>query len=235
MFRIGVSSRVRLFGIALGLCAVLLAINTNDSVSAYGVLESPGNWPENWPAELEPFREKATSVGWAAGSLFKYHSIPFEDRASFEGAWPAILRLKTKGAPITLITCRAQGTENGPNGTFETGPRVHIICPTEGEYEIDEDGAYHHIGPWTDDVANEADPLPSLVVLRKSDMKWVDWNRFPMDDDYFDLPKKSRVEITIYVDGDVVDLNRIHIPAHTPIEDHRKLDGAVDSQYSAIR
>ena len=61
-----------------------------------------GEWPKTWPAELEPLREHAhTLVGPMVEQ--RHYEIPFTDRAEFEKAWPPLLEVKSKGAPIILV------------------------------------------------------------------------------------------------------------------------------------
>src|SRR5687767_13461359 len=59
-----------------------------------------GTWPASWPKELEPLRKQA----WTWQHEFHvYYDIPFASREEFEAAWPHILKLKDKGASITLV------------------------------------------------------------------------------------------------------------------------------------
>jgi len=90
---------------------------------------------------------------------------PSAKRQEFESAWPQILKVKSKGAPVRLV--------RGPNfflGGSKAGVVVH--CPPAGQ------------------AANPATP----------------------DD---------QIYIELVVDGDIVDLNRIPLPADTPIIDER--------------
>ena len=80
---------------ALTLCAA-------SSVYALYSVSNTGDWPQTWPKELEPLRKQSTTfVGPEVES--QHFSIPFADRDTFERAWPHLLKVKTKGAPILQI------------------------------------------------------------------------------------------------------------------------------------
>jgi hypothetical protein len=61
-----------------------------------------GTWPTSWPKELEPLRKQArTLVGPMEPQ--EHYQIPFTKREQFESAWPYLLKVKSKGAPIILV------------------------------------------------------------------------------------------------------------------------------------
>lgn len=77
------------------LCAVCSA-----AYALYGVNDT-GTWPKSWPAQLEPLRKQArTLVGPEVEQ--RHYAIRFTKREEFEAAWPQLLKVKTKGAPIFL-------------------------------------------------------------------------------------------------------------------------------------
>jgi hypothetical protein len=59
-----------------------------------------GAWPKTWPQELEKFRKEAWT--WKHGFGGMSYDIPFASKEDFEAAWPHIVKLKSKGASITL-------------------------------------------------------------------------------------------------------------------------------------
>ena len=70
---------------------------------AYAMYEvmDHGDWPPSWPRELEPLRKQSrTLVGPTLPH--RHDQIPFTQREQFESAWPALLKVKTSGAPIIL-------------------------------------------------------------------------------------------------------------------------------------
>jgi len=75
---------------------------TAGSVHALEEGHPGGTWPKSWPRELEPLRKQAWT--WVSGQVLQtsYH-IPFANREEFDRAWPHILKLKSKGASLTLL------------------------------------------------------------------------------------------------------------------------------------
>jgi hypothetical protein len=150
--------------------ALLVAIVFCAIGSAYALYQvsEEGTWPKSWPKELEPLRKQSrTLVGPEV--LNRHYAIRFTKREELESAWPHILSVKSKGAPIFLV--------RGPNfflgGKTKAGVVVH--CPPLGQ---------------ADDPAT---------------------------------PEATFIELV--ADGDVVDLNRLPLPADTPIIDRRFEDG----------
>ena len=155
-----------------GLFAACSAVQALYSVSY------EGTWPKSWPKELEPLRKQARTLeGPLAPNL--HYAIRFNKREEFESAWPYIVELKSKGAPIIL--------KRGPNfflgGSSKAGVVVH--CPPAGN-------------------KNPERPIPAQ---NNANMPWMN------------------PTIELVVDGDIVDLNRIRLPADTVIIDQRFDEG----------
>ena len=112
-----------------------------------------------------------------------HYEIPFANREEFEAAWPHLLKVKSKGAPIILV--------RGPKTDFmEVKPAgVLIHSPPLGQNE----------NPGTPEA-----PIPGVVNVRE---RWM-----------------NTTFIELVVDGNIVDLNRIALPADTPIVDERFKD-----------
>jgi hypothetical protein len=108
--------------------AVLIAIGLWAAGRAYGdwSVSDTGAWPETWPKELEPLRKQAGTI---QGSLLDLviHRIPFAKQEEFEAAWPHLLKIKTKGAPVVLV--RSQHT-HWHFGKTPAGVLIH--CPPGG-------------------------------------------------------------------------------------------------------
>ena len=146
----------------------------------YSVREE-GTWPVSWPKELAPLRKQARSLRGSLADITLYE-ISFNKREDFESAWPNILKVKTKGAPVFLV--------RGPDtwlGKLDAGVRIHCPPGQRGE----------PVTPGT--------PIPGTTDART---RWLYTNY-----------------IELIVDGEVVDLNRISLPADTPIIDTRFNDG----------
>ena len=126
--------------------------------SAYAlyVVSDKGDWPTTWPRELEPLRKQArTLVGPEVES--RHYAIPFAKREEFESAWPQLLKVKSKGAPIILV--------HAPNfflGDGKAGVVVH--APPAGQ---------------EDNPATREATCIELVV----DGAIVDLNRIPLPPD----------------------------------------------------
>jgi hypothetical protein len=155
---------------------------TCSTVFALYSVNGNGDWPKNWPKELEPLRKQSrTLVG--PMSPQRHYAIPFTNREEMESAWPQILKVKSKGAPVLIV--------RGPNfflgGNKKAGVVVH--CPPLGQAE---------------NPATPEGPIPGVTNVRE---RWMNTNY-----------------IELIVDGDVVDLNRIPLPADTPIIDERFKD-----------
>ena len=166
---------------AIAFCAVCSAVYADYSANDKGM------WPESWPKELEPLRKQSRTL---EGPLVpqRHYEIPFTQREEFESAWPHILKVKSKGAPVILV--RSPDTWLG--ATIKAGVRIHTP-PAQ-----------------TDNRANPEEPLPGpgWEDPTKVRGRWM-WTTF----------------IELVVDGNTVDLNRIPLPADTPIIDERFKDG----------
>jgi len=165
--------------------AVLFAIAICAVGSAYALysVSNEGTWPKSWPKELEPLRKQSRTLeGPLAPNL--HHAIRFANREEFESAWPQILKVKSKGAPVLLV--------RGPNFFLgehaKTGVVVH--CPPLGQ------------------ASNPATPEAPIAGVTNVRERWM-----------------NATYIELVVDGEIVDLNRIPLPADSPIVDQRFKDG----------
>jgi len=168
--------RTTAFLAAIAFCVVC------STVYALYEVSNEGTWPKSWPKELEPLRKQSRTL---EGPMFahRHYQIPFTKREEFESAWPHLLKVKSKGAPIILVR----------------GPKTDFM-------EIKPAGVLIHSPPaQTDKRANPEAPLPGQEYVRAT---WM-WTTF----------------IELVVDGEIVDLNRIPLPADTPIIDERFKDG----------
>jgi hypothetical protein len=144
-----------------------LAFSAATAYADYSVTDE-GTWPTSWPKELEPLRKQARSLRGSLADI-TLHEVPFANREEFEAAWPHLLAVKTKGAPIILV--RSPDTWMGK---LDAGVRIHCppgqvgepvkpVGPTAGE------GRTRWL--WTNYI--------ELVV----DGKVIDLNRIPLPDD----------------------------------------------------
>ena len=77
-----------------------------------------GTWPKSWPRQLEPLRKQSRTL---VGSMVdqRHYAIRFTRREEFEAAWPQLLKVKTKGAPVFLV--------RGPNFFLGEGVQAGVI------------------------------------------------------------------------------------------------------------
>jgi hypothetical protein len=81
--------------------AIILVSLATAGFALYEVADT-GTWPKTWPEELESLRKQAqTYVG--PEIQHEHYLIPFTDREQFEAAWPHLLTVRSKGAPIILV------------------------------------------------------------------------------------------------------------------------------------
>jgi hypothetical protein len=166
--------RIRILIAAIVVCAVCAV-----ATAEWAVFDK-GAWPDIWPKALEPLRKQSSTIRGGGGVYdLSIHHIPFKDRDAFEAAWPELLKVKTKGAPLVLV--RSPNT-HWHFGQTKAGALIHTPSPNAKIKE----------------PAEPYEPRGDVVT------RW--WHT---------------IYIELIVDGDIVDLNRIPLPADTPIIDER--------------
>lgn len=195
---------------------VSIVLCTARSVHAMYSVANEGRWPKSWPKELEPLRKQSRTL---VASWVAIYEIRFANREEFESAWPHIVELRSKGAPITLL----RGPHKKLGATINAGVRIHaprtgsFVTPRGAITGVDDSGELQRIGPpWPDHIKSETGVLPEYVF--DDNGKWASYQ--PEDGERRDL-RRARLEIELVIDGDIVDLNRIPLPADTPIIDKR--------------
>jgi hypothetical protein len=186
--------------------AVLAVLLASAAVGLVMTRNGP-QFPASWPEELKPYSAQATLQQVATGTQEDVYEIPFTSPAEFEKAWPYLLKLKSKGAPLIL--------ESSPS-TFAAGSPmsagVKVLWPAAVTTEGLTAGP-----PWPESVLSASGELPEYVVAQNG-------KRAPLSEtNGGGFHFRARVDIVLVVDGKIVDLNRIKLPADTPIVDHRKL------------
>ncbi len=177
-----------------------------------------GTWPDDWPSELEPLRDQAVTNEVMHGIQETVYEIPFGKREEFENAWPHILKVKSKGAPLILEKTPSSYGVSG--STMETG--VRLLCPPTGaEYgkpgckDLPEDKGLIAGPPWPQSLMSPTGELPEYVATGLEE--WL-----PFDESQRETWRiRARIDIVLVTDGKIVDLNRIRLPEDTPIIDRR--------------
>jgi len=216
--------------------AVMFVLVASVSFAVVG-FSKEGIWPDTWPKELEKFRKQSQTCSGFLCIKECWHEIIFQNREEFEQAWPHILKLKTKGAPLIIENTKNSSIHprNVPTMLRAGIPGVRILCSDSGA------ASTHRLfseltqetrptpwretwpTPWPDYIKLPSGGLPEYVVFQ--DGKWVaaDIKKFtgelgPKGEGiYF----RARVDIVLISDGKIVDLNRIPLPPDTPIIDKR--------------
>ena len=184
-------------------------------------VSNTGTWPKSWPVELEPLRSHSRTLQHSSYTM--YH-IPFADRAQFEAAWPHFLAIATHDTPFMLSsgpdTWTAVDFDAGvvvftPNaGQLITFGDKHVaVYPTGAESWIP-GGKFLRVGPpWPGEIKDESGKLPEYVV--QDGQKWRPTTVQELRNDQRSgiRAQRARTEIRLIVDGKIVDLNRIQLPA----------------------
>ena len=203
---------------SIALCAVC-------SVYALYSVTGEGAWPKSWPKGLEPSRSQARTLGH-----FQYcvHEITFTSREQFEAAWPHILAVGSKKAPLKLLSSPNDYRNMGE--TIKAGVRIlspvtgTLVTPKGPRYppgaeSVIPEGKFLRIGPpWPDHIKSQSGALPEYVVNENG--RWAPYVPGAGKDLSMYL-RRARTDIELIVDGNVVDLNRIPLPADAPIIDKR--------------
>lgn len=161
----------------LAILAIILFGVVSTAYALYSV-SLTGDWPKDWPQELESLRKQSrTLVGPDVES--HHYAIPFTKREEMETAWPHLLKVKTKGAPIFLV--------RGPNFFLDQAKAGVVVHAPPARRATDPE--------WG------GVPVPGQSNPR---MAWM-----------------NATYIELVVDGEIVDLNRLPLPADAQIVDER--------------
>ena len=150
--------------------AALALLATVPSALALYEVWNEGVWPKTWPKELEPLRKQARTLE-GPEVLNRHYEIPFTKRDEFESAWPHLLEVKSRGAPVILL-------RRPPLNLYTLKAGVVVHTPPVG----------------TDKRANPEAPIPgqsnprvrwmwTSYIELVADGEVVDLNRIPLPPD----------------------------------------------------
>jgi hypothetical protein len=212
---------------------LLLASSFQQCLALVGS-EGRGSWPNDWPAELEPFRKQARTLMVATASQENIYEIQFSDRADFERAWPGVVKVMSKGSILRLYSPQSPP----PPGLFRTFltnavPAVRIYAPAEPGREVQiraSDGKMKRLilgPPWPKHVLTTNGELPEWVIAEEVDgvMTWVATPLPGSPDQIRGFHYRARVDVDLVVDGTVIDTSRIQMPQDIRVIDKRSNAG----------
>ena len=201
--------------------AVFVVLFSGVFASALVMTDQQGRWPADWPKSLEGLRGHARTIQIATGTQENVYEITFSNRAEFESAWPSILSLKTIGAPLRLYAVGKPPPAGLGQFASNAAPIVRIYGPPQSESVATDGQKLKASAPWPKEIYGPNGELPEFVRTRSvgGELQWVAANPDESKEPCF--YDRARVDIDVVIDGVVIDLNRISLPAGTPIEDHR--------------
>ena len=194
--------------ISIGLAVILVTASIS---FASVIIWRQGKWPGPWPKQLKPYRQQTKTIDVSGDIEETVFEIPFEKRDAFEKAWPEILKLKSEGAPLILEKGPSEYKAGGT--TFNKGIRILWLSTQK---IIMDDGTELRDSPAEFAfVTTETGELPEYVI--EKDGVWIPYT----GQDKPGPRHRTRVDIVLITDANIVDLNRIPLPAKTPIIDRR--------------
>lgn len=222
-------------------CSMVLFVLSLSTLSLGAAIfpADTGQWPENWPKELEPYRAKSKTLGVGTGIQENIYTIPFETQKEFEKIWPILLKQTSPGSQIRFLIVSDQEHHSWGKFLKNDKPCVHVFAPSEGwavnpkldlkpqdyqtktELLIKSGQMIRASAPWPDYLLSQDGSLPEYVVSHLGEDGKMKWIPGKIGDDSKGFYNRARVDIELVIDGKVIDLNRIRFPEHVMIVDKR--------------
>jgi hypothetical protein len=161
---------------AIAICAAIGLFSVCPLFADY-LWVNRGTWPDDWPKELETLREESRTLEGPMLPLLHY-AISFKTRDEFEAAWPYLLKVKTKGAPIVL--------RRGPSFWLEDEKNAGVCVHTPPKGQVPIADGKDAKGNW------ETTNYIELIV----DGEIVDLNRILLPPDTPIIDERSKEGIT---------------------------------------
>ena len=157
--------------------ASIVALALLAAGSTYSVSDT-GTWPKEWPSRLEPLRSQSRTFVVPTTDV-QFFAIRFKTREEFESAWPHIVNVKSKGAPIFLV--------RGPNfflGKEQAGVVIHRAPDRQ----------------WENPETAEA-PMQGYANESRSRSQWINDIELVVDGRIIDLNRIPLPSDTPIIDG----------------------------------
>jgi len=146
------------------------------SANALYFFSDRGTWPDSWPKELEPLRNQSRTLSHETGNI---HEIRFKNREEFESAWPHILAVKSKEAPLILLS-----SPYHRSGDFIIKAGVSILSPLTARLVIPEgEKAPKTLEDKHELLKEHFKKKPRIDIQLIVDGDIVDLNRIPLPTD----------------------------------------------------
>ncbi len=195
--------------------AVFLLALTVLTASALVIPHERGDWPENWPVELEPLRESARTTEWATGSQEDSHSIPFGTREDFEKYWPVFAKMLKPGAKLTLVSPEKEAT------VVQDRTKASVVIQgPPSTVALDGEKTFHTGFQWPESAYLPDGTLPEYVI-QKIDGEKKTWVPLLKAEDRVGFQYRARIDLTLVCDGTIIDLNRLRFPEGVTVIDAR--------------
>ncbi len=203
------------------LAVVVVAMVFFGSATAAGFvsIHEGGQWPADWPAQLEAYRDRARTFEIGTGGVREsVYEIRFGKIEDFEQIWPTLLQLRSAGAPLRVCNVEEPG-EGRRKILPNDAPVVRIYAPVYGSSAQKPGGRVLPVGPpWPQSVLLPDGTLPEYVAISEDGMQWIPAvGGIPSG-----FRHRARVDIELVADGQILDFNRILVPPEIPVVDNRK-------------
>lgn len=188
------------------------------SASGFVSIHERGLWPADWPKPLESCRDRARTFEISTGVRENVYEIGFRTSEEFDRVWPALLQLKSAGAPLRVRNVLIR-SEKSEDLFVNDKPAVRIYTPVYGSSAQRPGGRMLPVGPpWPESINMPNGSLPEYVVLSQDGMTW--------DPAIGEVPSgfqhRARIEIELVADGEIINFDRVMVPLGTPILDYRQ-------------
>jgi hypothetical protein len=214
---------MRLILTAIAAVAVLLL--AADFSIAVVFTRDHGDWPQDWPAALEPYRARSRTIDVATVVHQGVYEIPIRTPEEFEAIWLAILSVKSPKAPLTIREVDPDLSESKSFYSYRQ-PIIHIFAPPNRVGLVGKPGWEKRLSvgpPWPASIISPEGELPEYVQAAEVDGVKT-WVAAKLGEGQPGFYYRARVEIELVVDGIIIDPERIDVPADTPIIDKRSTD-----------
>ena len=223
---------------ALAFVALLAVV----SQSAFGLvgISNEGQWPTNWPAQMDPLRKSARTISVATGIQENIYEIVFTNRAQFELVWPAIQKVKTPLSPVTIYKTNSPAPKGWGWILTNSQPSIRIYAPAEAivgaplektnttSFEkLTATGQMLKAGePWPLEIQGTNGTLPEFVKIQHAGED-ITWTPADLPSELNELRNhagflyRARIDLDVVVDGTIIQLNDLQFSFGTPVHDDR--------------